>query len=78
MKTITVTFCLFAYMIFYSLQSIAETYDINGRVIDKTSRQPIIAANVGIFGLTGKVAATDSSGHFIINSVPPGIYRLSV
>lgn len=78
MKTITVTLCLFAYLIFCSLQSIAETYDINGRVIDKTSRKPIIAANVGVFGLTGKVTATDSSGHFIIKSVPPGIYRLSV
>ena len=48
---------------------------IKGTVIDKTSRQPVEFINVTVLGLN-KVTTTDIDGHFTIEQVPPGIYRL--
>jgi hypothetical protein len=56
----------------------AETYNLCGLVINKTTREAIADANVSIYGLPDKMTATDSTGHFCIQSVEPGIYRLSV
>jgi outer membrane receptor for ferrienterochelin and colicin len=56
----------------------AENYDLSGRVIDKTTRAGIAEATVGLFGVNGKVAATDSTGRFTLKAVEPGIYRISV
>lgn len=51
------------------------THKIKGTVIDKASRQPVEFINVLILGL-GRGAVTDAEGHFNIQEVPPGIYRL--
>lgn len=51
------------------------THKIKGTVIDKASRQPLEFINVLILGL-GREAVTDAEGHFNIQEVPPGIYRL--
>ena len=51
------------------------THKIKGSVIDKASRQPLEFINVLILGL-GRGAVTDAEGHFNIQEVPPGIYRL--
>lgn len=51
------------------------THKIKGTVIDKASRQPLGFINVLILGL-GRGAVTDAEGHFNIQEVPPGIYRL--
>lgn len=51
------------------------THKIKGTVIDKASRQPLEFINVLILGL-GRGAVTDAEGHFNIQEVPPGIYRL--
>jgi hypothetical protein len=51
------------------------THKIKGTVIDKASRQPLKFINVLILGL-GRGAVTDAEGHFNIQEVPPGIYRL--
>ena len=48
---------------------------IKGTVIDKTNRQPVEFINVTVLGLN-KVTTTDIDGHFTIEQVPPGIYRL--
>lgn len=48
---------------------------INGKVIDKTTKQPIQYVNVVIIGTT-LGAMTDSSGQYSINSVDENIYQL--
>ena len=50
-------------------------HQVKGTVIDKSSRQPLEFINVLITG-TGMGSVTDSIGHFTIEEVPPGIYRL--
>ena len=53
----------------------AQTYRIEGTVIDKTSRKPLEFVNVLVVGL-GIGSSTDAEGHFAVEQVPPGIYRL--
>jgi len=48
---------------------------INGRVIDKESKQPLIGANVVIVG-TSYGAATDLQGEFSIIEVPIGVFTV--
>ena len=50
-------------------------HQIRGTVIDKASRKPLEFINVVIAG-SGMGSVTDSMGHFTIQAVPPGIYRL--
>lgn len=50
-------------------------HQIRGTVIDKNNRQPLEFINVMIAGLN-KGSVTDAEGHFMIEQVPPGIYRL--
>lgn len=51
------------------------THQIKGTIIDKTDRKPLEFINVLIIGL-GRGAVSDAEGHFTIEQVPPGIYRL--
>lgn len=53
----------------------AQTYKIQGTVIDKQTRKPLEFVNVLIVGLNSG-ASTDTNGTFTIEQVPPGIYRL--
>lgn len=57
------------------LPSLAQTYKIQGSVIDKRTREPLEFVNVLVIGLNSG-ASTDSEGNFTIEQVPPGIYRL--
>ena len=50
-------------------------HQIKGTVIDKNSRQPLEFINVMVIGLN-KGSVTNAEGHFTIEQVPPGIYRL--
>lgn len=50
-------------------------HQIKGTVIDKNSRQPLEFINVTVIGLN-KGGVTNAEGHFTIEQVPPGIYRL--
>lgn len=54
---------------------ISVNYTVRGKVIDKNSREPVVYANVMVAGIPGKGASSDSLGRFIIEQVPPGIYR---
>ena len=54
---------------------ISASYTVRGKVIDKNSREPVAYANVMVAGIPGKGASSDSLGRFIIEQVPPGIYR---
>lgn len=59
-----------------SVHLIAQpVHQIKGTVIDKANRKPLEFINVLIVGI-GRGATTDSLGHFTIEEVPPGIYRL--
>lgn len=69
-----VTFILFFNILFFLLQA-QPMHLIKGTVIDKNSRQPLEFINVMVLGLN-KGGVTDAEGHFTIEQVPPGIYRL--
>lgn len=73
MKKISIFFLLLSCTL---LTVIAQpTHQIKGTVIDKSSRKPLEFINVQIIG-TSRGSTTDSLGHFSIEAVPPGIYRL--
>ena len=67
-------FILFCFCLLATITA-QPVHQIKGTVIDKTSRKPLEFINVLIIG-TGMGGVTDSIGHFIIEEVPPGIYRL--
>ncbi len=50
---------------------------ISGTVIDQTTKEPIMAANVYISNTTWG-SATDADGYYQIRSVPPGLHELVV
>ena len=73
MKRLLLVFLLLS-MIIASLPA-QPVHQVKGTVIDKNSRQPLEFVNIMIIGLN-KGGVTDAEGHFIIEQVPPGIYRL--
>ncbi|MCK4690145.1 MAG: carboxypeptidase-like regulatory domain-containing protein, partial [Candidatus Marinimicrobia bacterium] len=56
---------------------LAQTGDIQGRVVDKSSREGIAGANVIVEGTT-LGAATDVDGNFAIIDVPAGTIKIVV
>jgi len=54
----------------------AENGSIKGKVIDKTTKKPLIGANVTVQG-TKSGGATDSLGFYFIQNVPENIYILN-
>lgn len=53
----------------------AQTYQIKGTVIDRSTRKPLEFVNILVTGM-GIGASTDRDGNFTVTQVPPGIYRL--
>lgn len=68
------TFFFFCSFLLLLIQA-QPVHQIKGTVIDKNSRQPLEFINVTVFGLN-KGGVTNAEGHFTIEQVPPGIYRL--
>ena len=68
------TLLLFSNILLSLLQA-QPVHQIKGIVIEKNSRQPLEFINVMILGLN-KGGVTNAEGHFTIEQVPPGIYRL--
>lgn len=68
---------LFVFCVCTPLFILAQTFQIKGKVIETVSRFPVPYANVWIAGLSVG-AATDAEGAFVIDKVPPGIYKLQV
>ncbi|MBN2781372.1 MAG: carboxypeptidase-like regulatory domain-containing protein [Candidatus Marinimicrobia bacterium] len=54
----------------------ATTGKISGRIIDKTTEQPLAGANIIVKG-TSQGAAADIEGYYTILNVPPGTYTVS-
>jgi outer membrane receptor protein involved in Fe transport len=66
---------MFAYLTFHAYAG--DTGKIAGRVVDKETGEPLIAANVLIVG-TPLGAATDREGDYYIINIPPGTYSIRV
>ena len=56
----------------------AQHYSVRGRVIDSRTRQGVPYAAVVIAGQERKGVSTDTTGHFTLEGIAPGIYRLAV
>ena len=57
----------------------AQNIDLTGKITDSDSGEPLIGANVIIEGNglnTG--GATDASGNYFIESIPPGTYEIKI
>ncbi|MGE5432363.1 MAG: TonB-dependent receptor [Syntrophomonadaceae bacterium] len=72
-KTLIYIFILAA-LITVQLQA-GTTGKISGRVIDATSKEPLIGATVVLVG-TKMGAASDADGNYFIINIPPGTYTL--
>ena len=68
------TLLLFSNILLSLLQA-QPVHQIKGTVIEKNSRQPLEFINVMVLGLN-KGGVTNAEGHFTIEQVPPGIFRL--
>ena len=68
------TLLLFSNLLLSLLQA-QPVHQIRGTVIEKNSRQPLEFINVMVLGLN-EGGVTNAEGHFTIEQVPPGIYRL--
>ncbi|HMG19861.1 MAG TPA: carboxypeptidase regulatory-like domain-containing protein, partial [Kofleriaceae bacterium] len=53
------------------------TRTIKGKVLDPTTKEPIVAAQVQLVG-TGTVVFTEADGAFTIDNVPPGVAKLDI
>lgn len=63
-------------ILFLSLRVFAgDTGKIAGRVVDGSTKEPLIGANVLVLG-TSLGAATDLDGKFVILNVQPGVYTV--
>ncbi|HEY6436460.1 MAG TPA: carboxypeptidase-like regulatory domain-containing protein, partial [Ignavibacteriaceae bacterium] len=52
-----------------------QEVSVYGKVVDNLTQEPLIGANVIILG-TNFGSATDASGEFSINNVPPNTYQI--
>lgn len=66
---------LLIFLILFSLNGLAQTARIEGRVIDDTSNEPLPFANVIVRG-TDIGSTTDFDGKFIITGLEPGFVTL--
>jgi len=62
---------------FTPVVAVAQQGSLGGRVVDSTSQNPLVAAQVQILG-TPRAAATADDGRFRIANVRPGIYQVRV
>src|SRR5262249_53919435 len=53
------------------------TRSVKGKVLDPTTKEPIVAAQVQAVG-TGTVVFTDAEGLFTIDNLPPGPVKLDI
>ncbi len=66
---------IFSLICFSNLLLGGNTGKIVGRIMDKTSGEPLFAANIVVLG-TEWGTASDESGRFFINNIPPGTYTV--
>lgn len=69
---LTIIILLFSAITTFTQELTGSMY---GKVIDKTSNEPLIGANIIILG-TDLGAATNAQGEFVINNIPPNTYQV--
>lgn len=58
------------------VQAVAQSsFRVTGKVIDRTSRQPVVGAFVSPASIDTVRAVTDTAGVFVLPHVPPGIFH---
>ena len=60
-----------------AVDSVAQTYAVNGRVIDRMTREGIPYAAVMVVGIDASGVSADSTGAFTFDKVRPGIIQFS-
>ena len=61
------------------VQAVAQSsFRVTGKVIDRTSRQPVVGAFVFPTSMDTLRAVTDTAGVFVLPHVPPGIFSFRV
>ena len=61
------------------VQAVAQSsFRVTGKVIDRTSRQPVVGAFVSPASIDTVRAVTDTAGVFVLPHVPPGIFSFRV
>jgi hypothetical protein len=68
--------CALAVMSAVSLAPAQQNGVIRGSVLDRSTNEPLVGANVTVVG-TSLGSATDLSGQFAITNIPPGIYGVT-
>jgi len=71
-----IKFILIFFNLLFALNAFPQQKgEINGRITDKTTQQPIIGGIVEIIQITLKTG-TDENGYFILSDIPVGIYSV--
>ncbi len=73
---------LFFSLFLFAVSLSAQQFQLKGRIIDKSTNESIVGANVGMYRLPDSVlvtgAQTDAQGNFVIPNVPMGMYRIQI
>jgi outer membrane receptor protein involved in Fe transport len=71
--------CFYLILVFLSLSSfcVAQNTILKGQVTDKTTKEPLTGAFVHFDNQKGG-SVTDAFGHYQINNIPPGNYKLKI
>ncbi len=72
-----IIFLLFFFIISTSLTHAGTTGKLSGKILDASTGEPVVGANVVIEG-TYMGAAADLDGYYYINNIPPGNYTVVV
>jgi outer membrane receptor protein involved in Fe transport len=62
-------------LVITSVNLIAQSYDITGRILNSESNEPLIGANVYVLSLNVG-STTDEKGFYTISKVPSGVYEV--
>ncbi|MCX7798272.1 MAG: carboxypeptidase-like regulatory domain-containing protein, partial [Melioribacter sp.] len=77
MKKNSYVFFLLIFLVTSHLIYSQGTGSVSGRVIDKSTKEPLIGANVVVLN-TSLGAATDYEGKFVIHHIPVGKHTLQI
>ena len=81
-KATTNIFLLLLLIASGSLAASAQTVKVTGTIIESSSKQPLISANVILVNLRDStlkhLATTDAKGAFVFPSIAPQRYRLEI
>ena len=79
-KTVGILQCrlfMTLFLLFSAFAQAGQTGKIAGRVVDASTNEPLVSANVVVQGTT-LGSATDVDGFYTINGIPPGTYSVVV